>query len=249
MFDVLQGFVHELRAAGLPVSTTENLDAMRAVEHVGLEDRALLRSALGATLVKHRDHRPAFDTVFDVYFSLFSPVVAPDEGASGRAVERRHRRRLRRGWPRRPHARRAGRDADRGASHDGPRCACGDSRQRPSRRSRAWSPGAPWAGRTTCTEPCGSSTSTISVLGSARPTITTRRRSPIRSVRGSPKRSPRRGCACCAISSRRRSGAGWSPIVVSRRWRAPCASPCPRISTSCTPPAPRWWRSSARSTR
>ena len=32
MLDVLQGFVHELRAAGLPVSMTENLDAMRAVD-------------------------------------------------------------------------------------------------------------------------------------------------------------------------------------------------------------------------
>ena len=31
MLDVLQGFVHELRLAGLPVSMTENLDAMRAV--------------------------------------------------------------------------------------------------------------------------------------------------------------------------------------------------------------------------
>ena len=34
LLDVLQGFVHELRAAGLPVSMTENLDAMRAVEHI-----------------------------------------------------------------------------------------------------------------------------------------------------------------------------------------------------------------------
>jgi len=39
MLDVLQGFVHELRAAGLPVSMTENLDAMRAVEHVDIADR------------------------------------------------------------------------------------------------------------------------------------------------------------------------------------------------------------------
>ena len=43
MLDVLQGFVHELRTAGLPVSMTENLDAMRAVEFVPLDDRASSR--------------------------------------------------------------------------------------------------------------------------------------------------------------------------------------------------------------
>src|SRR5205823_13712711 len=68
MLDVLQGFVHELRLAGLPVSMTENLDAMRAVEHVPLEDRDAFKTALGATLVKHHGHHKAFDTVFEVYF-------------------------------------------------------------------------------------------------------------------------------------------------------------------------------------
>ena len=75
MLDVLQGFVHELRAAGLPVSMTENLDAMRAVEHVPLEDRDAFKAALGATLVKHHGHHRVFDTVFEVYFSIFRPGV------------------------------------------------------------------------------------------------------------------------------------------------------------------------------
>jgi uncharacterized protein with von Willebrand factor type A (vWA) domain len=80
MLDVMQGFVHELRAAGLPVSMTENLDAMRAVEHVDISEREVFKAALGATLVKHHHHRPAFETVFDVYFSLYSPGVADREG-------------------------------------------------------------------------------------------------------------------------------------------------------------------------
>jgi uncharacterized protein with von Willebrand factor type A (vWA) domain len=75
MLDVLQGFVHELRLAGLPVSMTENLDAMRALEHVPLEDRDSFRAALGATLVKHQGHQRVFETVFEVYFSMFSPGV------------------------------------------------------------------------------------------------------------------------------------------------------------------------------
>src|SRR5450755_3824108 len=75
LLDVLQGFVQELRAAGLPVSMTENLDAMRAAEFVPFEDRSAFKAALGATLVKHQGHQPAFETVFDVYFSLFSAGV------------------------------------------------------------------------------------------------------------------------------------------------------------------------------
>jgi uncharacterized protein with von Willebrand factor type A (vWA) domain len=70
MLDVISGFVHELRAAGLPVSMTENLDAMRALEHVPMEDRAAFKTALAATLVKHVSHRPTFDVLFDVYFAL-----------------------------------------------------------------------------------------------------------------------------------------------------------------------------------
>jgi len=80
MLDLLQGFVHELRAAGLPVSMTENLDAMRAVEHVDIAERDVFRAALGATLVKHHNHWKAFETVFDVYFSLWSPGVDGAEG-------------------------------------------------------------------------------------------------------------------------------------------------------------------------
>src|SRR5260370_26655017 len=79
MLDVLQGFVHELRSAGLPVSMTENLDAMRAVEHIDIAERDLFKAALGATLVKHYRHLPAFETVFDVYFSLYSPGVDADD--------------------------------------------------------------------------------------------------------------------------------------------------------------------------
>ncbi len=79
MLDVLQGFVHELRAAGLPVSMTENLDAMRAIEHIDLGDRDTFKAALGATLVKHHQHWAAFETVFDVYFSFFAAGIAGDE--------------------------------------------------------------------------------------------------------------------------------------------------------------------------
>jgi len=73
MLDLLNGFVSELRAAGLPVSLTENLDAMEAVRHIPLEDREAFKYALAATLVKSNAHWKAFETVFEVYFSLRGP--------------------------------------------------------------------------------------------------------------------------------------------------------------------------------
>jgi uncharacterized protein with von Willebrand factor type A (vWA) domain len=70
MLELLAGFIQELREAGLPVSLTENLDAMEAVTHIPLEDRPAFKYALAATLVKNNAHWRAFETLFEVYFSL-----------------------------------------------------------------------------------------------------------------------------------------------------------------------------------
>jgi len=67
---LLAGFIVELRQAGLPVSLTENLDAMEAVQYIPLGDREAFKYALAATLVKNHSHWRAFETVFEVYFSL-----------------------------------------------------------------------------------------------------------------------------------------------------------------------------------
>ncbi|CAB4632010.1 MAG: VWA domain-containing protein [Actinobacteria bacterium] len=70
MLELLSGFIVELRAAGLPVSLTENLDAMEAITHIPIENRDAFKYALAATLVKNNTHWRAFETVFEVYFSL-----------------------------------------------------------------------------------------------------------------------------------------------------------------------------------
>ena len=88
MLDLLAGFISELRAAGLPVSLTENLDATEAVRHIPLEDREAFKYALGATLVKSNAHWKAFETVFEVYFSLRGPqfdIPGEDNGDGARS--------------------------------------------------------------------------------------------------------------------------------------------------------------------
>ena len=70
LLELLNGFIVELRQAGLPVSLTENLDAVAAVKHIPIEDREAFKYSLAATLVKNHSHWRAFETVFEVYFSL-----------------------------------------------------------------------------------------------------------------------------------------------------------------------------------
>ncbi|MFI7448878.1 VWA domain-containing protein [Nonomuraea sp. NPDC049714] len=62
------GFVHALRAAGLPVSLAEGLDAARALRVIDLTERESLRAAYAATLVKRPSFRPGFDVLFDLWF-------------------------------------------------------------------------------------------------------------------------------------------------------------------------------------
>src|SRR5215213_3974308 len=80
MLNLLNGFVVVLRNACLPVTLTENLDAMEAVQHIPIDDREAFKYALGATLIKNNSHWRAFETVFEVYFSLRGPEYRIAEG-------------------------------------------------------------------------------------------------------------------------------------------------------------------------
>ncbi len=61
-------FVHALRQAGLNVSLAEALDAVAAIEVVGIADRERLRASYAATMVKRQSHRRGFDEIFDLFF-------------------------------------------------------------------------------------------------------------------------------------------------------------------------------------
>ncbi len=91
MLDLLTGFVAELRAAGIPVSLTEHLDAAEALTHVPMEDREAIKYTLGASLVKSSSHWRAYETAFEIYFSLRGPEYVidgdSDEGEAGSELE------------------------------------------------------------------------------------------------------------------------------------------------------------------
>src|SRR3954453_22675189 len=61
-------FLEALRAAGLPVSLAEDIDAVAALSALPWDRRATIRDAYAATLVKKQSQRPTFDALFDVYF-------------------------------------------------------------------------------------------------------------------------------------------------------------------------------------
>jgi uncharacterized protein with von Willebrand factor type A (vWA) domain len=87
VIDVLSGFVEELRAAGVEVGITEHVDAMRAVDAVSLDERAVVRRALGSTLAKSRAEWVTFETVFDAYFAV-EPHDPDADDAFWRRIER-----------------------------------------------------------------------------------------------------------------------------------------------------------------
>ncbi len=68
MQDQIIEFTNVLRRNGVRVSLSENIDAFRAIDLLGIEDSSQFRAALRTTLVKRAiDLRP-FDELFDLFF-------------------------------------------------------------------------------------------------------------------------------------------------------------------------------------
>src|SRR5207249_10333688 len=79
MLDRMLAFTHAMRDAGVPVAISDDLDALRALQFVDMADKEEFRSALAATMIKSQTHRPAFDTLFDLYFGAGRGPEALDE--------------------------------------------------------------------------------------------------------------------------------------------------------------------------
>jgi uncharacterized protein with von Willebrand factor type A (vWA) domain len=61
-------FLEALRSAGLPVSLSEDLDAVTALGAVGWSSRTTVRDVYAATVVKRQSQRATFDALFELYF-------------------------------------------------------------------------------------------------------------------------------------------------------------------------------------
>jgi len=73
------GLVRALRRAGVPVTQSETIDAIRTLPHIELIERWQLREALASVTVTSRTHRRAFEDLFELYFPARpTPPAEPD---------------------------------------------------------------------------------------------------------------------------------------------------------------------------
>jgi len=75
--------VSRLRHGGVPVSTSEVLDAVGALRHVDLTARSSVRTVLRAALVKDISHDVLFRRSFDAVFPRWRPPASDSSGAAG----------------------------------------------------------------------------------------------------------------------------------------------------------------------
>ncbi len=68
-------FVRGLRASGVRVSLAESVDAMNAIEALGIVNKDVFRESLRATLVKESDDFAAFNELFPLYFGSDGPPL------------------------------------------------------------------------------------------------------------------------------------------------------------------------------
>jgi uncharacterized protein with von Willebrand factor type A (vWA) domain len=91
MISALARFVEALRREGLSPSPAEVLDATRAVDVLGVEDRARFRAALATTLAKGHRSRATFDRVFDRFFVAPERARGKKKGKTGAGGDGRSR--------------------------------------------------------------------------------------------------------------------------------------------------------------
>lgn len=84
MEKTITSFIRALRAAEVPVSIGESVDALKTAAFVGYGNRQLLKDSLGTVVAKSVEEKETFDQIFDVYFARDeTPPPSSDENGDG----------------------------------------------------------------------------------------------------------------------------------------------------------------------
>ena len=100
LLENLMFFARTLRAAGLPIGPGRVIEALRAVETVGIGRREDFYWTLHSVFVNRQDQRPIFDQAFHVFWRnpqllermmamLLPSIIAPDDANKGEEISRR----------------------------------------------------------------------------------------------------------------------------------------------------------------
>jgi len=76
-----------LRQNGVRVSVSEDMDAFRALEVLGLGDRVAFKDALRSSIIKRSVDGPVFDELFDLYFGGVGDLLKGNSGALMSALQ------------------------------------------------------------------------------------------------------------------------------------------------------------------
>ncbi len=87
MLERLLEFLALLRKNGVRLSTAETLDALRAVEAVGIDDPGVLQHALAATVCKRAADEEIFDELYALYFFRHGDFAQKAMGGGAPLVE------------------------------------------------------------------------------------------------------------------------------------------------------------------
>ena len=68
-------FTNILRKAGVRVSVAETIDSFLALDEMSIDQRELFKDALRSTMVKQSDDIPAYDRLFDLFWSGFHDAL------------------------------------------------------------------------------------------------------------------------------------------------------------------------------
>jgi uncharacterized protein len=66
-------FIAALRNSGVRISLAETIDAFKAIDQLGVQDREVFRTMLRTTLVKDKAELPTFDKLFPLFFQGLEP--------------------------------------------------------------------------------------------------------------------------------------------------------------------------------